>query len=191
MNRLQSKTWITVIVVAAALLLAAYIAVPRLFAGAPRPGANQSNSEALGSVLKAGSRAPAFTLKTLHNHVLSLSGLRGQPVFLNFWATWCTACKNELPLVIQAQKIYGQQIKIVGVDVQENPKIVAHFQQENGLNYTIALDRQGSVMTQYGVQGLPTSYFINRRGIISAIQVGGFSNLKALEADIAKAVHGS
>lgn len=123
-----------------------------------------------------GEVAPSFTLKTTTGKTITLASLRGRGVWLNFWATWCPHCKQELPIVEQEQRLYGQKIDIVGVDVQESQAQVQQFAHSLGLTYPIALDSQGGVAASYGIHGLPTQVFVAPNGVIKAVYEGAFQN---------------
>src|ERR1035437_3638668 len=113
-----------------------------------------------------GVTAPAFDLATLDGRRVKLSDYRGKAVLLNFWATWCSPCKVEMPWFVDLQKKYGNAgLVILGVamDDSEPPKI-AQFASEMGVNYPVLLGTD-KVSEDYGnVEFLPTSFYINRDG---------------------------
>ncbi|SRR5216684_943137 len=96
---------------------------------------------------------------------LSLSNFKGKPVVLNFWASWCTPCKEELLLLestwkrMQAQ---GKDVVFLGIDFQEKNSDAASFLQLYGITYPTVLDADGSVALKYGITSLPDNIFINR-----------------------------
>jgi len=122
-----------------------------------------------------GHPAPDFSLVMLHSDngksALSLSNFKGKPVILNFWATWCQPCKEELPLLenawkqMQAQK---KDIVFLGIDFQESNSDATSFLQLHGITYLAALDANGSVANKYGVTSLPQTIFINRNGTVTS-----------------------
>jgi peroxiredoxin len=115
-----------------------------------------------------GVSAPAFDLATLDGRRVKLSDYRGKAVLLNFWATWCSPCKVEMPWFVDLQKKYGNDgLVILGVamDDSEPPKI-AQFANEMGVNYPVLLGTD-KVSEDYGnVEFLPTSFYIDRDGKI-------------------------
>jgi len=120
--------------------------------------------------------APDFTLPTLSGEPLTLSSLRGRPVLINFWATWCPPCRVELPALQDAYNRYGDRIGFVAVDVKEDRATVEPFVQQMGLTFPIALDGDGQVSGQlYQVRGIPTTVFIDAQGIVAARHVGPLS----------------
>ncbi len=114
-----------------------------------------------------GAQAPDFALPTLDGTTLRLSDLRGKAVLVNFWATWCGPCKIEMPWFVELQKQYGPQgFQIVGVALDDTSKDkIADFAKEMGVNYPIVMGTD-KVGDEYGVQGLPTTFYLGRDGRI-------------------------
>lgn len=112
-----------------------------------------------------GNIAPEFTLKNLEGEDVSLSDYRGKHVFLNFWATWCGYCDQEMP---DLQKIYEENddIVVLAVSVMETQEEVETYVDENGLSFPVVLDEEGMMGSLYLVRGMPTTYFINKEGVI-------------------------
>ncbi len=120
--------------------------------------------------------APNFTLETLDGKRVTLSDLRGKVVLINLWTTWCPPCRAETPALETAYEAYKDSgVVILGVDLtnQDLESDVAAFVQEFGLTYPILLDRDGSVAARYQLKGLPSTFFVNRAGIIRTVLVGG------------------
>lgn len=118
---------------------------------------------------------------------VSLADLRGQVVFLNFWATWCPPCKAEMPEMEALQKELGGRVRIIalGADPREAGEKMAAFANSLGLTFAIAYDK-ASAAQAYQVTGLPTSFFIDKEGIITARHVGPM-NLETMKQYLAKA----
>ena len=123
---------------------------------------------------EVGRTAPAFKLNGLSGSDVSLDVYRGRPVIVNFWATWCVPCKEEMP-ALQAQLAASQDLVILGVDEVESAVVVKPFVQQLGINFPIALDQDGSLMDQYNVIGMPTSFFVDRSGTLRAIYRGALT----------------
>lgn len=123
-----------------------------------------------------GQPAPDFTLSDLHGNEQHLADWRGQPVLINFWATWCGPCRREMPELMAAQERYhaeGLVVVTVNLSHQDARKSVEAFVEEFQPPFPILLDTTGEVAERnYGVIGLPMSFFIDRAGIIRGIYVG-------------------
>ncbi|GIK37156.1 MAG: hypothetical protein BroJett011_09890 [Chloroflexota bacterium] len=122
-----------------------------------------------------GQLAPDFTLKTLAGDQLTLSSLRGQPVLLNFWASWCPPCRLEMPdlvRVYETRRAEGLVILGVNVTFQDSTSGAQAFVDEFKITFPTLLDETGRVTTDlYRVRGLPTSVFINPKGLITRINL--------------------
>ncbi|MBM3181739.1 MAG: TlpA family protein disulfide reductase [Chloroflexi bacterium] len=128
---------------------------------------------------REGFLAPDFTLDTLDGTKVTLSELRGKIVLINLWATWCPPCRAEMPALENAYKQYKDSgVVVLGLNVtnQDSEKDIPPFVDEFGLTFPILLDRDGSVSALYQLKGLPTTYFVNREGIIRTVVVGGPMN---------------
>jgi cytochrome c biogenesis protein CcmG, thiol:disulfide interchange protein DsbE len=138
----------------------------------------QSSSVSLTGVVggptpRVGEPAPDFTLEAPDATRVSLSGLRGRPVFVNFWASWCPPCRGEMPDIQQIADEYREAgLVVVGVNLEEEREPALRYAQTLGLTFTLLLDRNGAVATRYNVTGLPTSYFVGRDGRIRDRNVG-------------------
>jgi peroxiredoxin len=125
------------------------------------------------NTLLAGDRAVEFTLLDLDGDEVSLSDYSGKPVVLNFWATWCAPCRIEMPELQNAYETYQEQdLVILAINQQEEGQIVDGFFDDLGLTFTPLLDSDGNVGRAYGAFGLPSTYFVDRSGIITAVHRG-------------------
>jgi cytochrome c biogenesis protein CcmG, thiol:disulfide interchange protein DsbE len=131
--------------------------------------------------------APDFTLPLLAGGNFSLAEQRGKPVVLNFWATWCGPCQRELPAIQRATEYYGDDVVFAGVDQGETAEKVQLYVDKMGLTFAIPMDGDGEVGFQYNVKGLPTTFFIDRDGIIRSIWMGEMNSMTLAE-NIAKIV---
>jgi cytochrome c biogenesis protein CcmG, thiol:disulfide interchange protein DsbE len=119
--------------------------------------------------------APDFTLETLEGEAISLAEIRGQPVIVNFWASWCPPCRAEMPAIQNLYNHYRGSITILAVNAT-NQDIQANIQAyvtEYNLSFPILLDTDGSVNRLYAVTSLPTTFFIGADGIIQDVVIGG------------------
>jgi cytochrome c biogenesis protein CcmG/thiol:disulfide interchange protein DsbE len=115
-----------------------------------------------------GHDAPDFVLTDLQGHTVKLSDLRGKAVVLNFWATWCPPCKEEIPWLVDLQKRYGGQgLQIVGINMDDgDPKDVVKFAAENSINYPILFGQDKVADLYGGIEYLPTTFYIDRNGVV-------------------------
>lgn len=114
-----------------------------------------------------------FTLPRLEGGETSLSSHQGSVVLLNFWATWCPPCREELPSMVRLQEELGDEnFTILAVSLQEESDLVASFLEENGFELPVLLDRTGQVGGEYGVRGIPTSYVLDTNGRVLGMLVG-------------------
>jgi cytochrome c biogenesis protein CcmG/thiol:disulfide interchange protein DsbE len=117
--------------------------------------------------------APAFTLTLLDGSVLRLEDLRGQVVFLNFWASWCPPCRAEArTLEAVSRKYRDQGVVFVGVNIQDKEESARAFLEEFGITYPNGFDRGSRIAIEYGVWGLPETFFIDRDGRVTYKHVG-------------------
>ncbi len=122
---------------------------------------------------EAGHPAPDVALPSLQRSRVDLSALRGRVALLNFWATWCTACRTETPrLMAWYRELRGHGFVVLGVDLQEDRVAVQEFVRRFHVSYPILLDESGAASARYNVVGLPTSFLIDRRGIIRSVHIG-------------------
>jgi thiol-disulfide isomerase/thioredoxin len=114
-----------------------------------------------------------FTLSGLNGESIALSDLSGEFVFLNFWATWCPPCREEMPsMEVLHNELQGEPFRMVAVNVREDAPTVEGFIDEFGYTYPILLDSDGRVSTNYGVRGIPTTFFIAPNGTVLGMLVG-------------------
>ena len=104
---------------------------------------------------------------------VQLSKLEGQPVLINFWATWCSWCVEEMPVIQKAYDKYRDQgLVVLALDVEETRDKAANFGERMRLTFPILMDSEGAVARDYRVTTMPTSYFVARDGVIRSISIG-------------------
>ena len=119
-----------------------------------------------------GKLAPNFRLPTVDGGEVRLSDLRGRPVFLNFWATWCIFCVGEMPAMQKLADCYGNRVVVLGVNVGEETERARRFAEEAGVRYPLALDADTAVTEVYRVRQMPTSLFLDADGVVRAVGYG-------------------
>jgi len=140
-------------------------------------GARTIDSKLIPDGLKVGTQegqiAPDFELEKVGGGEAWLTDYRGHPVVLNFWATWCQPCRQEMPqLVTEYDKDKAQGLVVIGLNLQEGGDLISPFARDFGIDYPILIDRDGDVGNEYDLLGLPTTYFIDANGVIQSVYRG-------------------
>lgn len=114
----------------------------------------------------ASGAAPAFTLPDLTGRGVSLADFKGKVVVLDFWATWCPPCRKEIPDFISIQNEFGARgVQVIGIALDELPKVQA-FARANGMNYPVLMGNDAITAQYGGIEGIPTTFIIDRKGKI-------------------------
>lgn len=120
-----------------------------------------------------GSLAPGFSLENVRGEVVDLDELLGQPVLINFWATWCAPCRIEMPFIQDRfEKFQEDGLVVLAVDFDEPKDDVAFFGEELGLTFELLLDPGGKIQSVYRILGYPTSFFVDPEGMIRVKHIG-------------------
>jgi len=155
-----------------------------IFASRPEPGATTHG--AIPSP-RQGFAAPDIDLERLDGERVRLSELHGQVVVLNFWASWCPPCRAEMPALQALHEQRGSQgvvVLAVNSTVQDREQAARDFAAEYGLTFPIGLDRDGQATRLYQVRALPSTFFIDRDGVIRRVVVGGPLHASVLETTV-------
>jgi peroxiredoxin len=124
-----------------------------------------------------GALAPQFDVIDIRNRRFSLSALRGSPLVINFWATWCAPCVKEMPRLEAAYQQYQSAgLRIIGIDVNEPVAEVVIWAQHFKITYDLLVDNDGRLAYQYMVRNLPMTLFVGRDGIVRQIVLGEVSD---------------
>ena len=144
-----------------------------IFASADKTGTSTSGRI---PAPQQGFLAPEIELKTPAGKTLKLSDLRGQAVLINLWATWCPPCRAEMKTIQEVYDEYQDQgftVLAVNMTYQDDPLAVIPFVHEQGLSFPILLDETGETANAYELRSLPSSFFVDRNGIINEVVIGG------------------
>lgn len=162
---------------AAAAVSTSILATP--FPVASTVVAIQPLADDIQSGVEVGQPAPDFTLATLDGEEASLADYRGQPVLINFWASWCPPCRLEMPdlvRVYETHKDEGFVILAIDLTFQDTVSDVEAFVKEFGMTFPVLLDSDGAVTNErYRLLGLPMSVFVNREGIVTRVHIGAMT----------------
>jgi cytochrome c biogenesis protein CcmG, thiol:disulfide interchange protein DsbE len=139
---------------------------------------------------KIGGPAPAFSLKRLDGSgTVDLASLRGKPVVINFWASWCVPCKGEASALETAYLRYRSQgVVFLGVDYNDVSSDARTFLSHHGVTYTTLEDGSGMVGNSYGLTGVPETYFVDRQGKLVGFHITGPITNSALAKEFAQGV---
>jgi len=132
----------------------------------------------------AGKPAPAFTIKRLDQEgIVSLEQFKGRPIVINFWATWCGPCKYEQPVLDLASETY-KDVAFIGIVFEDTEDNTRRYLRETGTPYIHLYDPKSTVAVDYGVSGVPETYFINRQGIIVKKSIAPFGSPQEFDQQI-------
>ena len=150
-----------------------------------------SGGETQGQIASArvGFAAPDFTLDLLEGGELTLSELRGKAVVVNLWASWCPPCRAEMPALqhfYEENRARGLEVVAVNTTFQDSESDAAAFVAEFGLTFPVALDRDGAASRAYLLRALPTTYFIDRTGVIREVVIGGPMSETTIQTTVEK-----
>jgi cytochrome c biogenesis protein CcmG, thiol:disulfide interchange protein DsbE len=151
----------------------------------PMPTASPTADRPIVGV-EVGQIAPDFALQSLDGKTIHLSDFRGQPVWINFWASWCPPCRDEMPRLEGSFLSHeADGLVILGVAVRDSPADARAFVKKVGVTYPIVLDEPGMIADQYRAVALPVHYWIDRDGIVRGWAIGELQ-LDQYESSLAK-----
>ena len=132
--------------------------------------------------VEVGTLAEDFQLKDLEGNTVSLGKLRGSPIMLNFWATWCPPCRLEMPFIQEIHEEWSDMgLVILAVNIGESYSLVSSFMQYYNYSMPVLLDTGRAVAQRYNVGAYPTTFFIDANGIIQDKVIGAFPSKDKLE----------
>jgi thiol-disulfide isomerase/thioredoxin len=135
---------------------------------------------------RVGNVAHNFRLETPEGETIVLSDLRGKPVLLNFWATWCGPCRFEMPELQELHERIGDQVQVIAVDLDESADDVTEYFEDLGLTFPSVIDEGQDVANKYALFGLPSTFILDENGVVAVIKVGPFANQDDLNKNLEK-----
>jgi len=140
--------------------------------------------------VEEGQLAPDFTLPNIHEGQadISLSDLRGKTVYVDFWASWCAPCLRSMPLINDLYNKYqDQDFEVIAINVDDPIEDGQEFLLDTPLDYLIAADTDNTVLNEFGVRGMPTSFLIDKDGVVRMVHMGFRGNdIEVIEAAISE-----
>ncbi len=172
----RSSRWFLLLGVGALVIVGLVVAGFSSTRGAENASAEPVESQPISNLETApekGALAPDFVLKNIDGEVVRLSDFRGQPVLINLWATWCGPCRLEMPAFQERFLMFKEDGFIVlAVDFDESAEDVAAFRDEFGLTFELLLDPGAEVQQLYRNRTYPSSFFVDREGVIQVQHIG-------------------
>ena len=180
----RAKTLLVIGVTAAAILAVSYLANrPAAHGGLTLVGMSIGGA---GPAPEVGKPAPNFTATTIEGAKVTLSGLRGRPVWLNFGAPWCQPCRAENPDIEAAYEKYrAQGLQVLWVVINDNMSDIEGYATRTGLTYPKIDDSSGAIESRYRIDGIPSHFFIDRSGVLREIRISTL-NPAMIEENLAK-----
>ena len=138
---------------------------------------------------QVGELAPDFQLPDLDGQSISLSDFRGEPVLINFWASWCGPCRYEMPFIQEVYEEWSARgLVVLAINKGESLSTAKDFIQSGNYSFPVLLDINQYVALEYNVRGLPTTFFIDKEGMIQAIKVGTFLSKAEIEMRLSEII---
>lgn len=136
-------------------------------------GCSRSQEEKPSLVAEVGKPAPDFVLKDTAGRIWKLSDLKGQVVFVNFWATWCPPCREEMPSMQALYEAMPQDLfKMLAIVSNDEPALATAFAAKGGFNFPILIDPDSQTGMAYGLTGVPETYIVDKQGILRQKYLG-------------------
>jgi cytochrome c biogenesis protein CcmG/thiol:disulfide interchange protein DsbE len=167
-------------------VLAVGIVIAAVLVGVLFLGLGQNPNEIRSPLI--GKQAPTFTLREVGTgRAIDLATLKGKPVVLNFWATWCAPCWEEHPVLVANARRLQPDVQFLGVVFQDEESKILGFLQQRGSSYPTVVDDKGKTAIAYGIGGVPETFFLDANGVIAA-KFNGPMSADALQENLQKVV---
>lgn len=160
-------SWKAVIFILGGLLIGGLLGGMILLSGNQRVAANREQQ-----IPQKGQKFPDLVLESLDGDRIAFSSFAGKPIVINFWASWCEPCKEEMPLFEAVYRQQNADVMVLGVNYNEPANVIRRFIEERQITFPILLDMDGKVAERFQVFGFPTTYFVDGEGVLRAAHVG-------------------
>ena len=138
---------------------------------------------------QVGELAPDFQLPNLEGQSVSLSDFRGEPVLVNFWASWCGPCRYEMPFIQEVYEEWSASgLVMLAINQGESLSTVNDFMQSGNYSFPVLLDISQDVALEYNIWGMPTTFLIDEDGVIQAIKIGPFLSKTEIETMLSEII---
>lgn len=165
-------------VVAALLLFGAIVVAALALQGCANDEQAEAGADAaLAGPVREGMPAPDFTLTSLDGASVSLSDYAGRPLVVNFWASWCPPCREEFPALMRARQAHLEDgLEVLGVTYNDQPEQARAFVEDSGAAWPILSDPEHVAWDAFSPVGPPTSYFVDRDGVVQRVHIGAVND---------------
>jgi len=165
---LNTKSYKLLIILAIAGLILALVV-----AGVLLTQKNTKNEFSSKSSLEAKEPVPNFTLSTIDGKDFHFSDYKGKPILINFFASWCLPCREEMPVLEKIVREYGPKgVVFLGIAVDDTEEKMKDFIAKYGVTFPVGLDKTAAIQKSFGIYGIPTTYFIDKQGVINYFHSG-------------------
>ena len=165
---MNTKSYKLLIILAIAGLILALVV-----AGVLLTQKNTKNEFSSKSSLEAKEPVPNFTLSTIDGKDFHFSDYKGKPILINFFASWCLPCREEMPVLEKIVREYGPKgVVFLGIAVDDTEEKMKDFIAKYGVTFPVGLDKTAAIQKSFGIYGIPTTYFIDKQGVINYFHSG-------------------
>lgn len=138
-------------------------------------GSKDQTKNDFGQILQIGKQISGIDLVDIYGKKFTSQNLRGKATIINFWATWCPPCREEMPLLLEISVKYSDRLQIFAINNGESKELVIDYVRKNGINFPVLLDEKSVIAKKFRIYNLPASYFVDSQGILRSIRVGALT----------------
>ncbi|HEY9077108.1 MAG TPA: TlpA disulfide reductase family protein [Anaerolineaceae bacterium] len=138
-------------------------------------GPKDQSKKDFGQIPQIGKQISSLDLYDINGRRFTIQNLRGKAAIINFWATWCPPCREEMPLLQEISEKYSDRIQIFAINNGESKELVIDYVRKNGINFPVLIDEKSVIANKFRIYNLPASYFVDPQGILRSIRVGALT----------------